>query len=114
MFRKVAADQPRPDNAYQYYKGKALDKLGKKDEAREVFEQFLAAVDRESDSNNNNLVDGINFDPRRNPQAILCFKRSLALEGLGREQEAETERKKAVELDPIVALRAFSPPRAGW
>jgi len=114
MFRKVAADEPRPDNAYQYYKGKALDKLGKKDEARKVFEQFLAAVESESDSNNNNLVEGMNFDPRRNPQAIHCFKRSLALEGLGREQEAEIERKKAIELDPIVALRAFSPPRAGW
>jgi len=114
MFEKVAADKPRPDNAYQYYVGKALEKLGKKAEARKVFEDFLAAVDRRSDFNDNYLVEGMNFDPRRNPQALNHFKRSLALEGLGRKDQAETERKKAVELDPIVALRAFSPPRAGW
>jgi hypothetical protein len=54
------------------------------------------------------------FDPRRNPQALVHFKRSLALEGLGQKDQAEAERKKAIELDPIVALRAFSPPRAGW
>ncbi len=114
MFKKVAADQPAPDNAYQYYKGKALEKLGKKAEARRVYEEFLAAVDRREASNNRYLVEGMNFDPRRNAQAILCFKRSLALEGLGREQEAEIERKKAIELDPIVDLRAFSPRRVGW
>jgi len=114
MFKKVAADQPAPDNAYQYYVGKALEKLGKKAEARRIYEDFLAAVDRKEASNNRYLVEGMNFDPRRNPQAILCFKRSLALEGLGRQQEAEVEREKAIELDPIVALRAFSPRRAGW
>ena len=114
MLRKVVADQLAPDNAYQYYKGKALEKLGKKEEARKVCEQLLAAVNDRAESMSEQGEMSHYFDPGRNPQALLHFKRSLALEGLGREQEAKLERQKAIELDPIVALRAFSPPRAGW
>ena len=56
----------------------------------------------------------MHYDPNRNPEALSLFRRSLALEGLGRAGEAEDTRRKALDLDPIVSLRAFSPPRAGW
>jgi len=114
MFNQVVSEQMRPDNASQYFRGKALEKLGKKDQARKVYEELLAAVKRLGVSENEFIEDEMNFDPRRKPQALLHFKLYLALEGLGRLEEAETERKEALKRDPIVALRAFSPPRAGW
>jgi len=116
MFNQVVADKEkmRPDNANMYFCGKALEKLGRQDEGRKVFEEFLAAIDKHGIPDNEQVVEGFNFDPKRNPSSLLHFKRYLALDGLGRRQEAETERAKALELDPIVTLRAFSPPRAGW
>jgi hypothetical protein len=107
-------EKMRPDNANMYFCGKALEKLGRQDEGRKVFEELLAAVDKHGIPDNEQVVEGFNFDPKRNPSSLLHFKRYLALDGLGRQQEAETERAKALELDPIVTLRAFSPPRAGW
>jgi len=115
MFEQVVADNPSPESAYQYYRGKALEKLGRKKQARKVYEQLLAAVEGQSGIENAELSPlEMQFDPGRNPVALVHFKRALALEGLGRHAEAEKERRKALELDRIVALRAFSPPRAGW
>ncbi|MBN2288551.1 MAG: hypothetical protein JXQ83_04410, partial [Candidatus Glassbacteria bacterium] len=116
-FRKVVAerDTMRVNSAYRFYLGKALEKLGRNDEAREVYQGLLAELDRRDSSGEDHLSgEAFHFDPDRNPEALNHFKRSLALEGLGRKEEAAAERNKAVGQDSIVALRAFSPPRAGW
>ncbi len=110
-YKTVAAYEMAADNAYQYYRGKALVALGKQDEAGQVYQQMLTAVE------NSKLVrqrHDSHFDPGRNFEALKQYKISLALEGLGREAEAENKRKQAIGQDPIVNLRAFSPPRAGW
>lgn len=114
VLQEVVDSKPRPDDAHQYYRGLALDRLGKKAEARKVFEDFLATVNKIPETNEHQIADGINFDPDRRAEAIQSYKLSLAYEGLGDKQKADTERAKALEMDPIVQLRAFSPPRAGW
>lgn len=112
MFNRVAADEPPPENAYQYYKGKALEKLGRKSEALEIYRNMLAALDESSRrprrEGTHRRYDGKSYE------AIIHFTRSLALEGLGQLDKAESERKIALNLDPMVAIRAFRPPRAGW
>ncbi|MFH1068072.1 MAG: tetratricopeptide repeat protein, partial [Candidatus Glassbacteria bacterium] len=115
-FELVLADQKkmRGDNADQYFRGKALEKLGRNQEARSVYEEMLATLDRMKREEEEREEDEPVFDPNRNPEAVWHFKRALALEGLGRTAEADAERAKATGEDPIVALRAFSPPRAGW
>ena len=110
-FATVAAerDTMKIDSAYRFFLGKALEKLGRTEEARKVYQELLEY------SQDTHLSEREMFyDPGRNPRALSIFRRSLALEGLGRTEEAEADRKKALELDPIVNLRVFSPPRAGW
>ncbi len=114
QLQAVVDSKPRPDDAQQYFRGLALDKLGKKAESHKVFEDFLAAVNKAPETNEHQIADGINFDPDRRAEAIQSYKLSLAYEGLGDKQKAGSERAKALEMDPIVQLRAFSPPRAGW
>ena len=110
-FNTVVAerDTMRLNSAYRFFLGRALEKLGRSDEARKVYQELLENA-RETRLSEREMF----YDPGRNPQALSLFKQSLALEGLGRKQEAEQARKKALELDPIINLRAFSPPRAGW
>ncbi|MEA1996167.1 MAG: DUF5107 domain-containing protein [Gemmatimonadota bacterium] len=112
LFKLVVADQPEPTSAYQYFRGKALEKLGKKDQARKVYEELLEAVEKHVEHDPHGMI--ARYDPGRNPEALKLFKRSLALDGLGRTGEAAKGRKQALEMDPKVALRSFSPPRAGW
>lgn len=115
-FRKVVAQEQdmEEDSAYRYYLALAQQQLGQKAQATGTLEGLLAAVN----AGRKPVVqvdDGEpNFDPRRNPRAVDDYKRALALEGLGRLDEARQCREQAEQLDPIVALRAFSPPRAGW
>jgi len=114
MFETVAQDNPKPGSAFQYYRGKALEKLGQKDRARRVYRKMLEDLERHGVSESEHIIDGVNYDTGRNPEAVHLFRRSLALEGLGRSREAESERKKALKLDPLVSFRAFSPPKVGW
>ena len=102
-------DTMKLDSAYRFFLGKALEKLGRAEEAREVYLAMLKTSEETHLSEYEMF-----YDPDRNPRALSVYRSSLALEGLGRTDEAEAERKKALELDPIVALRVFSPPRAGW
>ncbi|MFC1537336.1 DUF5107 domain-containing protein [Gemmatimonadota bacterium] len=102
-------DTMRQNSAYRFYLGKALEKLGRSGEAQKVYQEMLDASGETRLSRNE-----LRYDPNRNPEALSLFRRSLALEGLGRTGEAEVARKKALELDPIASLRVFSPPRAGW
>jgi len=102
-------DTMKLDSPYRFFLGRALEKLGRKEEARTVFQEMLANA-KETHLSEHEMF----YDPGRNPSALSTFRRALALEGLGRSAEAEAERKKALELDSIVELRAFSPPRAGW
>ncbi len=114
MYQKVVDVQTRPDDAHQYFRGLALAKLGKKAESTKVFQDFLAAVQSKPETNDRVIEDGINFDPDRRAEAIQDFKLSLAYEGLGDKAKSDSYRTKALSEDPIVSLRAFSPPRAGW
>ncbi len=116
VFETVVGESPRPNSAYHFFRGKALEKLGREPQARQVYQELLAVLDRESAAAGEAHVVGapVAGDTESNRQALLQFKRSLALEGLGRMEEAASLRKKALELDPNAALKAFSPPGAGW
>ena len=98
-FEIVIADQVEKGNAYQFYRARAMEALKRKQEAKETYEQMLVALDA---------------DPARSPEAVSLFTRSLALEGLGKKKEAQTARNRALELNPLVELSAFRPPRAGF
>jgi len=116
VFETTVQEKPRPNSAYHFFRGKALEKLGRAEEARGVYEKMLAVLEAEGEPVSEVHVAGapVPGDPGRNRLALLEFKRSLALEGLGRQEEAERLRKKAFELDHMVKLKAFSPPLAGW
>ena len=95
----VVADKVADGNAYQYYRARALEALKEKQAAKSIYEQMLEALQQsESDLE----------------QAIALYTRSLALEGLGKKKEAEANRSKAFDLNPLVELSAFRPPRAGF
>ena len=114
-FEKVVKDRPRPDNAYQYFRGKALDRLGRKDEARKVYQELLDRLGEPAVRRNVSAEGpGRRLFSGRQAEALIHYKRALALEGLEKLQEAEKEQKKALELDPEVEISAFCPPEAGW
>jgi tetratricopeptide (TPR) repeat protein len=98
-YEKVIADRVEDGNAYQFYRAKSLEALQRKKEAKVIYEKMLEALEKDKDEPTN---------------AISLFTRSLALEGLGRKQEAETFRGKAYKLNPLVEISAFRPPRAGF
>jgi len=106
-YELVLADKAADGNAYQFYRAKALEALEEKQEAKNVYEKMLEAMDKEILPTNQELESG-------SEQAILLYTRSLALEGLGKKKEAEASRMKAFNLDPLVELSAFRPPRAGF
>jgi tetratricopeptide (TPR) repeat protein len=116
VFETAANEKPRPNSAYHFFRGKALEKLGREQQAREVYEKMLAVLDAESESAGEIEIIGapVPGSSKMNRRARLQFKRSLALEGLGQHEQAEKIRKQALELDPRVELKAFSPPLAGW
>ena len=116
VFEKVAGESPAPGDPFQYFRGKALEKLGRNTEAQEVFKGMLAYLDRggaaeETHGPGQTESEAELTDKRK---ALSHFKRSLALEGLGRNGEADEEREAALKLDPEVVLSAFCPPEAGW
>lgn len=111
----MVKDRPGPDNAYQYFRGKALDKLGRKDEARKVYQGLLDSL-RKPGISGRIFAEGPGrrLFGGRQAEALIHFKRALALEGLENHREAQKEREKALELDPEVEMSAFCPPEAGW
>ncbi len=113
MFLSAAADSLPASAAAQYFRGKALEKLGRPVEARAVFERMLTYTEKGRAHEEEGPADGLAVTDKV-PQARECFRRALALEGLGRSAEADSLRSRALALDPIVQLRAFGPPRAGW
>ncbi len=98
-YEHVVADKVEDGNAYQFYRARAMEALKKKQEAKKIYEKMLTA-----------LVG----DMTGSAQEISLFARSLALEGLGKKKEAETDRSKAFDLNPLVELSAFRPPRSGF
>ena len=117
MFAGVVAerDTMKTDSAYRFYLGKAYERLGRESEARAVYQALLDEVKRQEKEGDVHLSGTeLYYDPSRNAEALNEYKTYLALEGLGRTAEAKEYRAKAVKLDPIIELRAFSPPRAGW
>ncbi|HUU28778.1 MAG TPA: DUF5107 domain-containing protein [archaeon] len=115
VFESIVADKTEPDNAYQFFRGKALEKLGRKQEAQEIYRQMLAAVEKDSGSAESHPAapEETLSNRKQKREALFCFKRSLALEGLGNPEEAELNRRRAFELDPEVIFKAFRPPLAG-
>ena len=86
-------------NAYQFYRARAMEMMGRKKEAKQVYEQMIVALDE-----GRNASSG----------AVSLFTRSLALEGLGKQEEAEADCSKAQQMNPLVEISAFSPPRSGF
>ena len=93
------ADKVEDGNAYQYYRAMAMEGLKRKQEAKMIYEKMLEALDGDMDASS---------------QAVSLFTRSLALEGLGKKKEAKTARSKAAELNPLVEISSFRPPRSGF
>jgi tetratricopeptide (TPR) repeat protein len=98
-YELVIADKVEDGNVYQFYRARAMEALKQKQEAKKIYEKMLEALDGEPDASSN---------------AISLFTRSLALEGLGKKKEAKTYRSRATELNPLVELSAFRPPRSGF
>ena len=114
--RQVVADKIEPGNAYQFYRGQALEALGEKKQAIAVYEQMLVALDKQEAQQEHTEQPGVSDMAviMHRVKALKLFSRSLAQEGLGKTAEAEKIRKAALELDPLVPLNAFKPPRSGW
>jgi len=98
-YEKVIADKVEDGNAYQFYRARAMEALKQKQEAKKIYEMMLEALDGEKNVSSN---------------AVSLFTRSLALEGQGKKKEAETERSKAFDLNPLVEISSFRPPRSGF
>ena len=116
VFEQVAGESPSPGDPFQYFRGKALEKLGRGREAQEVFSGMLAVLDQGGETGEEHAPGQTESSARLEDKrkALVHFKRSLALEGLGDNVEAEAERDTALKLDPEVVLSAFCPPEAGW
>lgn len=102
-------------NAYQFYKGKALEALGEKKEARTIYEKMLTALEK-NERPKQNVVDDPMIEKQRenNAEAIRLFTRTLALEGIGKSDESEKLRKEAIKMYPLVELGAYRPPRSDY
>jgi tetratricopeptide (TPR) repeat protein len=98
-FEMVIADKVEDGNAYQFYRARALEAMKQKQEAKKIYEMMLEALDGDVNVSSN---------------AVSLFTRSLALEGQGKKKEAETERRKAFDLNPLVEISSFRPPRSGF
>ena len=98
-YELVIADKVEEGNAYQYYRARAMEALKQKKEARRVYEKMIESLDGDPDASSN---------------AVSLFTRSLALEGLGKKKEAETDRNRAFELNPLAEISSFRPPRSGF
>jgi len=98
-YELVIADKVEEGNAYQYYRARAMEALKQKQEAKNIYEKMLEALEGDIDASST---------------AVSFFTRSLALEGLGKKREAETARSEAFALNPLVELSSFRPPRSGF
>jgi len=98
-YEMVISDKVEDENAYQFYRGRAMEGLKQKQEAKKIYEKMLEALDVDMDAST---------------EAVSLFTRSLALEGMGKKKEAGATRKQAIDLNPLVELSSFRPPRSGF
>ncbi len=75
-FEAVIADQVDPVNAYQYFRGRAMEATGKTKEALGVYGDAAALGDTEPQGGQKPGDD-------RKEQSVWWYTRGLALEGLG-------------------------------
>lgn len=112
---RIIACELADGNAFQYFRGRALEARGKKKEAKQVFEKMLAALDRdalpEQQSAEDPMIGGREKD---HAEAKKAFVRSLALEGLKQTSESSELRNEAIAGYPFAELSVFGPPRAGY
>ena len=86
------------DQEYDFYRGLALSKTGKNDEAKALFEKMLAnAQSRDNNVFFRQFEGGLSRDGQL---AANHYLTGLAYEGLGEKEKAKTEFTKALELDP--------------
>ncbi|MFH0756397.1 MAG: DUF5107 domain-containing protein [Bacteroidota bacterium] len=107
-FEAVIADRIEPGNAYQYFRGRAMEATGQAKEAQLVFENML---DAQGDKWRERGPMG---EDHLKEQSVWWYERGLALDGLGKGKEAENCFHHALGLNPMVELSAFSPPGAGF
>ncbi|MFO7668846.1 MAG: DUF5107 domain-containing protein [Bacteroidales bacterium] len=107
-FETVIADRVDPVNAYQYFRGRAMEATGKTKEAQGVYEKMLAALGETEPAGGQKPGDD------RKEQSVWWYTRGLALEGLGNVKEAESCFNRALSLNPQVELSTFVPPRSGF
>jgi tetratricopeptide (TPR) repeat protein len=101
-------------NAYQFFRGRAMEALGQNKKANEIYEKMLAALGSNIQTGQNNNDPMIGEQPRVKGNAVNLFTRSLALEGLNKFSESQKLREDALKQYKLVELSAFAPPRSGY
>lgn len=89
----------RSSQEYLYYRGLALYKLGKADEARTLYQKMLDDL-KDNENNSQFFAQFGNSQSADNQRAENHYLMGLAYKGLGETENAKTEFKKAIELNP--------------
>lgn len=81
-----------PWSEHYYYKAVALDHLGRKDEARALYERLARLNDEQQ---------RLSVEPPPPRGALRFLLAGLGLKALGRNEEARTAFQRAIQLDPV-------------
>lgn len=104
-YYEKAIDQKIDNSEYRYYQGLALQKTGKKTEAKSVFEEVLKLGEERLQRIDEvdyftKFGSGLSRDKRL---ARAHFTKALGLLGLGQKEEAAKAFEKALKLDQGLA-----------
>ncbi len=112
-FRLVTAANVPAGNANQFYRARSFEELGEKEKAADIFRKLLnASAKGKIQAGDEEDATGLN-DRMRIAEAARMYTHSLALEGLGKDEEAAILRKEATDLEPLAVLYAFRAVRSG-
>ncbi len=94
----AVVDKRGEDEEFNFYRGLALKKSGKENEAKKLFEEMLAsAQSHNGDAFFRQFEGGLTKDQQTASKHYLA---GLAYEGMGQKDKAKTEFSKALELNP--------------